>query len=122
VSNTDPARRRVAADPGIVLYEEDVERLFFKIIEPAFADCARTCAQRLTALGAADASAIEAEVDAIVSDALYCAYEAAEGFRLRRHKIKGRGTERFSEHVVFGELGVLRLKRVHLGPPPCASR
>ena len=23
---------------------------------------------------------------------------------------------------VFGELGVLRLRRVHLGPPPCASR
>ena len=24
--------------------------------------------------------------------------------------------------MVFGELGVLRLRRVHLGPPPCASR
>jgi RNA-directed DNA polymerase len=49
-------------------------------------------------------------------------YERVRNFLVRRHKIKGRGTERFSDHVVFGELGVLRLKRVHLGPPPCASR
>jgi len=43
-------------------------------------------------------------------------------FLVRRHKIKGRGTHRFSAETIFGELGVLRLKRVHLGPPPCASR
>ena len=28
----------------------------------------------------------------------------------------------FSDAVVFGELGVLRLRHVHLGPPPTALR
>ena len=41
-------------------------------------------------------------------------------FLRKRHKVQGRGTTRFSDDHVFGELGVLRLRRVHLGPPPCA--
>ena len=40
----------------------------------------------------------------------------------RRHKVQGRGTRRFSREHVFGELGVLRLRRVRERPPPWASR
>jgi RNA-directed DNA polymerase len=40
-------------------------------------------------------------------------------FLAKRHKVAGRGTYRFSDKVIFGELGVVRLRRVHLGPP-CA--
>jgi RNA-directed DNA polymerase len=42
-------------------------------------------------------------------------------FLKRRHKVPTRGTRRFSSKAVFGELGVLRLRRFQLGPPPCAS-
>jgi RNA-directed DNA polymerase len=47
-------------------------------------------------------------------------YDHVRHFLVRRHKVQGRGTRRFSGEHVFGELGVLRLRRVHLGPPPCA--
>jgi RNA-directed DNA polymerase len=47
-------------------------------------------------------------------------YDHVRHFLVRRHKVQGRGTRRFSGEQVFGELGVLRLRRVHLGPPPCA--
>ena len=43
-------------------------------------------------------------------------------FLVRRHKVPSRGTRRYPDGVVFGELGVLRLRRVHLGALPCASR
>ena len=43
-------------------------------------------------------------------------------FLVRRHKVQGRGTREFPSERVFGELGVLHLRRVHLGPPPCALR
>ena len=33
-----------------------------------------------------------------------------------RHKVPSRGTRRFLDEVVFGELGALRLRRVQLGP------
>ena len=46
-----------------------------------------------------------------------CAYRAVQRFLQRRHKVSGHGTRRFSESVVFGELGVLRLRDLHLGPP-----
>jgi RNA-directed DNA polymerase len=36
-------------------------------------------------------------------------------FLRRRHKVPTRGTRRFSTEVIFGELGVVRLRRVHLG-------
>jgi len=47
-------------------------------------------------------------------------YKRVVHFLRRRHKVPTRGTRRFSDATVFGELGVLRLRRVHLGPPPCA--
>jgi RNA-directed DNA polymerase len=46
-------------------------------------------------------------------------YERVRHFLRRRHKVRTRGTERFSAEVVFGELGVVRLRRFHLGSP-CA--
>ena len=49
-------------------------------------------------------------------------YEAVRHFLVRRHKVSSRGTRRFPDRVVFGELGVIRRRRVHLGPPPCALR
>lgn len=39
-------------------------------------------------------------------------------FLVRRHKVPSHGTRRFSDEAVFGELGVLRLRQVHLGAPP----
>jgi RNA-directed DNA polymerase len=49
-------------------------------------------------------------------------YERARDFLARRHKVAGRGTRRFSCEVVYGELGLLRLERLPLSSPPCASR
>lgn len=43
-------------------------------------------------------------------------YERARHFPRRRHKVPTRGTNRFPAEVVFGELGVLRLRDVQLGP------
>ncbi len=39
-------------------------------------------------------------------------------FLRRRHKVPTRGTNRFSMEVIYGELGVIRMRRVHLGPHP----
>src|SRR3954471_5798731 len=44
------------------------------------------------------------------------------GFLTRRHKVPTRGTRRFTDKVVFEELGVLRLRRVHIGAPPTTAR
>ena len=44
------------------------------------------------------------------------------GFLTRRHKVPTRGTRRFTDKVVFEELGVLRLRRLHIGAPPTAAR
>jgi RNA-directed DNA polymerase len=49
-------------------------------------------------------------------------YDRIRAFLCKRHKVQGHGTYRFSDEKVFGELGVLRLRRVHIGPPPRASR
>jgi RNA-directed DNA polymerase len=49
-------------------------------------------------------------------------YERVRNLLVRRHKVKGRGSRRFSDDDVFGSLGVLRLRHVHLGPPPRALR
>jgi RNA-directed DNA polymerase len=49
-------------------------------------------------------------------------YETVRGFLRRRHKVPSRGTRRFSHHVVFEKLGVLRLRRMHIGAPPIAAR
>ena len=49
-------------------------------------------------------------------------YERVRNFLTRRHDVKGRGSKRFSDDYVFGEGGVLRLRRIHIGPPPTAVR
>ena len=49
-------------------------------------------------------------------------HDSVRRFLVRRHKVPSRGTRRFSDEAVFGDLGVLRLRRVHIGPPPCALR
>jgi RNA-directed DNA polymerase len=43
-------------------------------------------------------------------------YESVRHFLRRRHQVHSRGTDRFSREVVFGELGVLRLRRDRVGP------
>jgi RNA-directed DNA polymerase len=45
-------------------------------------------------------------------------YERVRNFLARRHKVQGRGVGQFPRESVHGELGVLCLRRVHLGPPP----
>src|SRR6266849_1148277 len=52
----------------------------------------------------------------------YYVYERVRDFLARRHKMKGRGTRRFSYNVVYGERGVLRLERLPWSLAPCASR
>jgi RNA-directed DNA polymerase len=49
-------------------------------------------------------------------------YDKVRQFLRRRCKVQGRGTRRFPADHVFGPLGVLRLRRVHLGPLPRAVR
>jgi RNA-directed DNA polymerase len=49
-------------------------------------------------------------------------YERVRHFLRRRCKVQGRGTRRFPDNAVFGRYGVLRLRRVHLGPLPCTVR
>jgi len=45
-------------------------------------------------------------------------YERVRYFLRHRHKVSSRGTISFSNSIVFGKLGVLRLRDVHLGPLP----
>lgn len=47
-------------------------------------------------------------------------YQRTKHFLVRRHKVPTRGTRRFSADVVFDEMGVQRLRRLHIGAPPCA--
>jgi RNA-directed DNA polymerase len=49
-------------------------------------------------------------------------YDRMRNFLAKRHKVETRGTRRFSSNFIFGELGVLRLKRDHFGPRPTALR
>jgi RNA-directed DNA polymerase len=49
-------------------------------------------------------------------------YERVRDFLARRHKVAGRGTKRFSCEIVYGERGLLRLERLPLTAPSCASR
>jgi RNA-directed DNA polymerase len=49
-------------------------------------------------------------------------HEAVRGFLTRRHKVPSRGTRQFSNRVVFEKLGVLRLRRMHIGAPPTGAR
>ena len=43
-------------------------------------------------------------------------YDRVRNFLVHRRKVQRRGTRRFPAEVVFGELGVLHLISVHLGP------
>ncbi len=45
-------------------------------------------------------------------------YNGVRSFLRRRHKVPSRGRTLYSDAVVFGTLGVLRLRDVHLGPLP----
>jgi RNA-directed DNA polymerase len=45
-------------------------------------------------------------------------YDRVRSFLRRRHKVSSSGFTRFSDAVVFGKLGVLRLRDVHLGRLP----
>ena len=47
-------------------------------------------------------------------------YERVRDFLVRRHKVAGRSTHRFSCDVVYGEQGLLRLERLPRTAPPCA--
>ena len=47
-------------------------------------------------------------------------YERVRDFLVRRHKVAGRGSRRFSCDVVYGELALLRLERLPRTAPPCA--
>lgn len=42
---------------------------------------------------------------------------AVRGFLQRRHKVPGRGTRRFPDSTIFGDLGVRRLRWTQLGRP-----
>ena len=48
-------------------------------------------------------------------------YHTIRKFLLHRHKMQSYGVNRFPDSYVFGELGILRLRRVHLGKPACAG-
>jgi len=48
-------------------------------------------------------------------------YQSVRSFLRRRHKVSSRGTTRWADTVVFGELGVLRLRSVHLASSAHAS-
>jgi RNA-directed DNA polymerase len=43
-------------------------------------------------------------------------YESVRHFLRRRHQVQSRGTSCFSKEAVFGELGVLQLRRVQVNP------
>jgi RNA-directed DNA polymerase len=49
-------------------------------------------------------------------------YAAVRGFLRRRHNVPSRGTRQFPDHDVFGDYGVLRLRRLHIGAPPTVAR
>jgi len=49
-------------------------------------------------------------------------YNSVRGFLTRRHKVPTRGTRRFSDHTVYEKLGVLRLRRMHIGAPSIAAK
>jgi len=57
----------------------------------------------------------------------YCAidYHVAtrvRRFLVKRHKVPSHGTRRFSYETIFGELGVVRLRKLAVRPPPWALR
>jgi len=51
-----------------------------------------------------------------------CGLERVRHFLRRRHKVQSRGATRFSDEAVFGELGVLRLRHLHVGSLPSTCK
>ena len=49
-------------------------------------------------------------------------YQAMRYFLRQRHKVPTRGTRRFPAERVFGEIGVLRLRTLHVGRSACALK
>jgi RNA-directed DNA polymerase len=49
-------------------------------------------------------------------------YQRARDFLTRRHKVQGRGTNRFSCDVIYGELGLIRLERLPRSHVPAVGR
>ena len=49
-------------------------------------------------------------------------YERVRDFLARRHRVAGRGCQRVTCDIVYGELGLLRLERLPLTAPACALR
>jgi RNA-directed DNA polymerase len=49
-------------------------------------------------------------------------YERVRHFLVRRHRVQGRGTQRFSYDRVYGDYGVLRLRRMSSEAPSYALR
>jgi RNA-directed DNA polymerase len=49
-------------------------------------------------------------------------YERVRDFLARRHRVAGRGCQRFSCEIVYGELGLLRLERLPLTAPASTLR
>ena len=49
-------------------------------------------------------------------------YDRVRNFLRKRHKVQGRGSERFSREYVYGESAVLCLRSGHRRPPPRALR
>jgi RNA-directed DNA polymerase len=45
-------------------------------------------------------------------------YDRVRHFLRKRHKVQTRATRVFSREIVYGDLGVVRLRRVHLEPQP----
>ncbi|HSY40641.1 MAG TPA: group II intron reverse transcriptase/maturase [Polyangia bacterium] len=57
----------------------------------------------------------------------YCAIDhhvatRVRHFLVRRHKVPSLGTGRFSDEIIFGRLGVVRLRKLTRTPPPWALR
>jgi RNA-directed DNA polymerase len=57
----------------------------------------------------------------------YCAIDhhvatRVRHFLVRRHKVPSLGTGRFSDEIIFGRLGVVRLRQLTRTPPPWALR
>jgi RNA-directed DNA polymerase len=42
---------------------------------------------------------------------------AVQDFLQRRHKVPSRGTRRFTDEMIFGSLGIQRLRTLHIGEP-----
>lgn len=45
-------------------------------------------------------------------------YDKVRHFLRKRHKVQSRATRTFSRETIYGDLGVVRLRRVHLGSQP----